>query len=329
MFWFDNSRKNLASFARSLSSEERGRVEEIFSELIGREYGIKAPILRFNSSDAKVIDDYEIIYVKALYRAASGKTHCIQEINRCMYKDGLLFSENDESVINARGACAYIKLLYDLDGLKISKRAKEGEPPFRILREFQIMRSLNQLQREANESYIIECEEDPNGGYIMEFATDSLDQYISRIGGTPNPNDSKKIILRIMDCVSFLHSNNVLHRDLHPGNWLFINGELKVSDFGLACYLSDDRSGKGYKPSYGVPAYTAPEQLDSLENTSEQSDIYTVGKLINFVLTKSPQKNSHFLHDISEKCTLNEPKQRYYSIAELKEAVLKIFNDMN
>ena len=163
----------------------------------------------------------------------------------------------------------------------------------------------------------------------MEFATDSLDQYISRIGGTPNPDDSKKIILRIIDCVSFLHSNNVLHRDLHPGNWLFINGELKVSDFGLACYLSDDRSGKGYKPSYGVPAYTAPEQLDSLENTSEQSDIYTIGRLINFVFTKSPQKNNHFLHDISEKCTLSEQKQRYYSIAELKEAVLKIFNDMN
>ena len=217
-------------------------------------------------------------------------------------------------------------MVYDLDGLKISKRAKEEEPPFRILREFQIIRSLNQLQREANESYIIECEEDPNGGYIMEFATDSLDQYISRIGGTPNPDDSKKIILRMIDCVSFLHSNNVLHRDLHPGNWLFINGELKVSDFGLACYLSDDRSGKGYKPSYGVPAYTAPEQLDSLENTSEQSDIYTVGKLINFVLTKSPQKNSHFLHDISEKCARNDPTQRYSSIAELKFELLRILS---
>ena len=54
MFWFDNSRKNLASFARNLSSEERGSVEEFFSELISREYGIKAPTLRFNSSDAKV-----------------------------------------------------------------------------------------------------------------------------------------------------------------------------------------------------------------------------------------------------------------------------------
>ena len=322
MFWFDNSRKNLASFARNLSSEERGRVEEIFSELISREYGIKAPILRFNSSDAKVINDYEIVFVKSLYRASSNKIRCIREINRCMDKDGLLFSENDESIINARGACAYIKLVDDLDGLKISKRAKEEEPSLRILSELQIMRSLNQLQKEAGGSYIIECEEDSNGGYIMEFAADSLDQYISRIGGTPNPDDSKKLILRIIDCVNFLHSNNVLHRDLHPGNWLFINGELKVSDFGLACYLSDDRSGKGYKPSYGVPAYTAPEQLDSLENTSEQSDIYTVGKLINFVLMKSPQKNNHFLHDISEKCTRAQPEERYTTIMELKQAVV-------
>ncbi len=328
MFWFDNSRKNLASFARSLSSEERGRVEEIFSELIGREYGIKAPILRFNSSDAKVINDYEIVFVKSLYRASSDKIQSVREINRCMNKDGLLFAEDDESIINARGACAYIKLVDDLDGLKISKRAKEEEPPFRILREFQIMRSLNQLQREASESYIIECEEDANGGYIMEFATDSLDQYISRIGGAPNPDDSKRIILRIIDCVSFLHSNNVLHRDLHPGNWLFINGELKISDFGLACYVNDDRSGKRYKPSYGVPVYTAPEQLESLENTSEQSDIYTVGKLINFVLTKSPQKNNHFLHDISERCTRSQPEVRYTSVMELKQALLERLRDI-
>ena len=83
MFWFDNSRKNLASFARNLSSEERGRVEEIFSELISREYGTKAPILRFNSSDAKVINDYEIVFVKSLYRASSDKIRCIREINRC------------------------------------------------------------------------------------------------------------------------------------------------------------------------------------------------------------------------------------------------------
>ena len=101
--------------------------------------------MRFNSSDAKVIDDYEIIFVKALYRASLDKIRCIKEINLCMHKDGLLFSENDESITNARGACAYIKLVYDLDGLKISKRAREDEPSFRILREFQIMRALNQL----------------------------------------------------------------------------------------------------------------------------------------------------------------------------------------
>ena len=329
MFWFDNSRKNLVSYARGLSSEERGRIAEIFTEIIGCEFTTETPILRFNSSDAKVINDYEIAFIKALYRASSDKIRCIQEINRCIEKDGLLFSEVDESIINRRGACAYIKFVDDLEGLKISKRAKKGEPPLRILREFQIMRSLNRLQIEKNESYIIECEEDQNGGYIMEVASDSLDQYISRIGGTPNPDDSIKIILRIIDCVSFLHSNKVLHRDLHPGNWLFVKGELKVSDFGLACYASDDRSGKGYKPSYGVPAYTANEQLDSLENTSEQSDIYTVGKLINFVLTKSPQKNRHFLHDISEKCTRTRPEERYTSIMELKQTVLEKLYKMN
>ena len=67
MFWFDNSRKSLVSYSRNLNPEEREHAEKIFTEIIGHEYGTKAPALRFNSSDAKVIDDYEIIYVKALY----------------------------------------------------------------------------------------------------------------------------------------------------------------------------------------------------------------------------------------------------------------------
>lgn len=259
-----------------------------------------------------------IVFVKALYRASLDKTCCIQEINHCLHKDGLIFSENDESIINARGACAYIKLVYDLDGIKISKCAREKDPEFRILREFKIMKSLNQLQREANESYIIECDEDLENGYKMEYATDSLDQYISRICGTTNVNELLKIILRIIDCVNFIHKNNVIHRDLHPGNWLCVKGEFKLSDFGLACYISDDRFGKGYKPLYGAPDYTAPEQLQSLENTSEQSDIYSIGKLINFVLTKSPQKYNHILHDISEKCTRKDPQNRYSNVFEIK-----------
>ena len=96
MFWFDNSRKNLVSYARSFNQKERDQVEKIFAEIIRNEHGTKAPVLRFNSSDARVIDGYEIVFVKALYRASLDKTCCIQEINHCLHKDGLIFSENDE-----------------------------------------------------------------------------------------------------------------------------------------------------------------------------------------------------------------------------------------
>ena len=329
MFWFDNSRRNLVTYTQNLSVSERKAVELQFSEIVKNTLGLSAPILHFNRGDSSSINGYEVEFIKAIYRATSDKLHCIQSINRCMFLDGLVFNENDESIINQRGTCACIMLVETLDGPKIRKVPKETDPLARILREFQIMNSLNRIQEELNESYIIECEEDPRGGYIMEYATDSLYQYVLRIVGLPERDLAIKLTLRIIDCVNFLHINGVLHRDLHPGNWLFIMDKLKIADFGLACNITDDRSSKGYKPHYGVIDYTAKEQKESLENTSEQSDIYTVGRLINFVFTKSSQKNNHIFRNVTDRCTRSDPKQRYSSMAEVKAAVLRILSDMN
>ena len=39
MFWFDNSRKNLVSYARSFNQKERDQVEKIFAKIIRNEHG--------------------------------------------------------------------------------------------------------------------------------------------------------------------------------------------------------------------------------------------------------------------------------------------------
>ena len=46
------------------------------------------------------------------------------------------------------------------------------------------------------------------------------------------------------------------HRDIKPGNVLIINGQPKISDFGMSKFLAD--SSYLSLKHFGTPAYTAP-----------------------------------------------------------------------
>ena len=103
------------------------------------------------------------------------------------------------------------------------------------------------------------------------------------------------VILQICRGVSFLHSKNVVHRDLKPDNVLLDSaGRAKLCDFGLSRLMIGD-GGNGEEASQrmmmmttavGTPAYMAPElaSTDAMAaNFSMAIDIYALGILGNAV----------------------------------------------
>jgi len=96
--------------------------------------------------------------------------------------------------------------------------------------------------------------------------------------------------------LKYIHSANVLHRDLKPGN-LLVNAdcELKICDFGLA---------RGYSPGGGTSAaagnqgfmteyvatrwYRAPEIMLSFANYTTAIDIWSVGCILAELLGGKP-----------------------------------------
>ncbi|KAF7966105.1 hypothetical protein HWV62_10210 [Athelia sp. TMB] len=96
--------------------------------------------------------------------------------------------------------------------------------------------------------------------------------------------------------LKYIHSANVLHRDLKPGN-LLVNAdcELKICDFGLA---------RGYTPGGGASAsagnqgfmteyvatrwYRAPEIMLSFANYTTDIDVWSVGCILAELLGGKP-----------------------------------------
>jgi serine/threonine protein kinase len=96
-----------------------------------------------------------------------------------------------------------------------------------------------------------------------------------------------EIMLILVKTIVFVHEKGFLHRDLKPSNILFNHeGNIKISDFGLAKDMSATTELTHTQNLMGTPAYMAPEQVDKhFGKISELSDIYSLGVLLHCMLT--------------------------------------------
>jgi len=84
----------------------------------------------------------------------------------------------------------------------------------------------------------------------------------------------------IAEAVSYLHSNNVLYRDLKPSNVMIVSFSLnakincKIGDFGTARNVADVEEFFLYTAGQGTPIYMAPEVLANKEYNS-RADVYS------------------------------------------------------
>ncbi|KAF6163078.1 hypothetical protein GIB67_001406 [Kingdonia uniflora] len=94
-------------------------------------------------------------------------------------------------------------------------------------------------------------------------------------------------LFQLLRGLKYLHSANILHRDLKPGNLLVnSNCDLKICDFGLA------RSGNGkgqFMTEYVVTRwYRAPELLLCCDNYGTSIDVWSVGCIFAELLGRKP-----------------------------------------
>jgi tetratricopeptide (TPR) repeat protein/tRNA A-37 threonylcarbamoyl transferase component Bud32 len=173
------------------------------------------------------------------------------------------------------------------------------------------------------------------------------------------PDLAARIVERLAEAVQHAHLRGVIHRDLKPGNVLldFGGGQptddgeklieaLRITDFGLAKFESNDQTLTREGATIGTPAYMSPEQArGAVDEIGSRSDIYSLGAILYELLTGIPPivRDSHVatmraieseeppsprrinpevppdLQAVCLKCLEKDPQHRYLHAEELAE----------
>jgi CHASE2 domain-containing sensor protein/tRNA A-37 threonylcarbamoyl transferase component Bud32 len=117
----------------------------------------------------------------------------------------------------------------------------------------------------------------------MEFVEGvSVEQHTVK-GNLLSFRKTLKVIADVAEALDFAHNADVIHRDIKPANIMLLeNGEVKVTDFGIAKAVSSSRTKTGV--ILGTPNYMSPEQIMG-QKIDLHSDIFSLGILFFQLLT--------------------------------------------
>lgn len=214
----------------------------------------------------------------------------------------------------------------DIAAVKVLRETAAVDPEAikRFHRELRILEALNH----PNVVSVIGhgTTDDDDIWYAMPLAQGSLTDFVIKFGG------QEKLIVEVMRqvCVglSHVHAQGVYHRDLKPANILRLaNGDWAVSDFGLAVEAERGSSPltSTLRAGLGSWVYAAPEQWARARSADHRSDIYSLGKIVQELVTQEYPVNTEIpagpLRSVIETATANNPDVRYQSVEQFQEAL--------
>lgn len=182
---------------------------------------------------------------------------------------------------------AYQPLIKREVAIKVIRASYANQPEF--IRRFEAEAQLVARLEHLHIVPLYDFWRDPSGAYLIMrmLRGGSLREELQAKGRLPL-EDVQRIISQISSALAVAHRKGVVHRDLKPAN-ILLDEERNayLTDFGIAKDVEhatelDDDDDDGMV--VGTPAYSPPEQLQSLTPTP-QSDIYSFGLIVYELIT--------------------------------------------
>ncbi|CQR72719.1 Serine/threonine-protein kinase PrkC [Sporomusa ovata DSM 2662] len=117
------------------------------------------------------------------------------------------------------------------------------------------------------------------GGILLEFVEgETLEQVdLSELSELKKQD----LCLQILRAVANAHNNSIIHRDIKPDNIMYLNGKVKVIDFGsskIKSIIEKETTAPMFSQYYSAPEVVAGGE------TTEASDIYSLGAVRKKIL---------------------------------------------
>jgi serine/threonine protein kinase len=247
----------------------------------------------------------------------------------CRNGDIFLTEINEDEVFLGKGGfaeCYLIKSKNVVEKRLLQQYYLSSDIVSRFKKEFKITKELGKYVSGVIKVFDFS---EQNLSYTMEKGDETLGDFLLQ-----NPdlgfNDKMLLIFQILNTMSQVHARECVHRDLNPGNILMFGRMCKISDFGLGKdYSADTTFETRMTRNMGTLIYCDPVQLAKLKDGSYPSDIYSLAKIINFILTGNPTNEDHILRSVVQKGANETESLRYSSVSEMSASItasLKLIN---
>lgn len=164
--------------------------------------------------------------------------------------------------------------------LPLSKATPESIANFR--REIRMQANLDH----PNLVRAYDAGEDGNVHYlVVEYVPGTDLRRLVRSKGKLSIQQAATIVMNSALGIEYAHQRDLVHRDVKPGNILVTpDGTAKVSDLGLAGFL-DDPNDPRHGKTVGTADYLSPEQIQTPQNITKVTDIYSLGCTLYYAVT--------------------------------------------
>jgi serine/threonine-protein kinase len=187
-------------------------------------------------------------------------------------------------------------------------------------------REIGFLQQLEHPSILPLLTSDQLGGflfYVMPFAAGgSLSGRLSQESRLPL-GDAIAIVREMAEALDYAHLQNVVHRDIKPGNILFYEGRPVLCDFGVARAIV--QAGGEHISSTGLiigtPTYMSPEQAAGKRELDGRSDVYSLACVVYEMLLGEPPFTGRSAQSIMAKHIRERPPSLRVVRPELPERV--------
>ena len=130
---------------------------------------------------------------------------------------------------------------------------------------------------------------DPDSGLLvllMELVDESLTHFLERSQQPLAYHIEVELCHDIAQALAYIHSKEIIHRDLSGNNVLLLAGRAKITDFGMSKLLDSNRRMTPLTMCPGTLAYMPPEALSEPPVYSKKIDCFSFGVLQIQIMTR-------------------------------------------